>query len=104
MKVHPNARGKMYKITTDRDNKWRALDLWDTASKNDHICCRHFSLAQYNVIRLERGHTHNILLPDARPDMFLPGKDNLPDLRVYQETYKFFVLLYLNSKLHSSKL
>jgi hypothetical protein len=96
----------MFRLTAERRRVWKDLLLLedDTPSMNEMICCRHFSLAQYNEIRLSRGCKLNILHHEALPDMNLPGRENSPDLVIYQEPYYnnnfcviFLIILVKNS-------
>jgi hypothetical protein len=77
----------MFKVTRERRTVWKNLLLLKDVAVDDPelVCCRHFSLAQYNHLRLQRGCTFNILLPGASPDMYLPGQENPPGVLIYQE-------------------
>lgn len=77
----------LFKITPERRKVWTdLLHLEDVAtSANEQICCRHFSIAQFNELRVSRGNKYNILQPGAYPDMFLPGQETPPGLLVYDE-------------------
>jgi hypothetical protein len=72
----------MFRVTAERRNAWKHVILLE---EKELICCRHFSLAQFNEIRLQRGCRFNILLPGATPDMYLPGQENPPGLPIYEE-------------------
>jgi hypothetical protein len=85
IQVHPNARGKLFKLTGERRKVWKDLLEIDNDSENLYVCACHFSLVQYHEVRLARACVYNILLNGASPDLAIPGKEDDPSLPVYIE-------------------
>lgn len=85
IQVHPNARGKLYKVTPERRRVWADLLKLDEDDENLFVCARHFSLVQYNEVRLAKACTYNVLVHGARPDLAIPGCEDDPTLPVFAE-------------------
>lgn len=72
-------------MTAERRKIWVDLLQLDSDIEDLSVCALHFSLLQYNEVRLSRAFKYNILLESAYPDLAIPGREDDPKLPVYED-------------------